>query len=188
MCSHPINTIRLQCQSEKWTDMGTFSTECYRPCNIVADPKNFCHVMVPECNDNHYCPGLCIKYKLWPLLDLVWKFRIWLYKLSNKKTHLPYSIVHMYVINDYLTACSSRWKNIFEQSIKKICSPLNNAASQLVNYSIHTGSLNSMAKAMFWHFWSKINAKPEFSRIFKDSVWLEKWTNLDTKGVKWSVN
>ena len=29
MHSHPINSNRLRCQSEKWADMGTIDTECY---------------------------------------------------------------------------------------------------------------------------------------------------------------
>ena len=40
---------------------------------------------------------------------------------------------------------------------------------------------------MCWRFWSKIDAKQEISRIFKDSLWLEQVTDLDAKGTKLSI-
>ena len=67
-----------------------------------------------------------------------------------------------YVVNEYLTVCSS-------------------------GYSSRNGSLKAQSKALFWRFWSKMDAKQEISCIFKDSLWLEQLTDLDTKGTKWSI-
>ena len=49
----------------------------------------------------------------------------------------------------------------------------------LVNYSRHNESLNYVRR--------KLSSISEFFRMFKDSLWREEVTNLDTKGAKRSV-
>ena len=67
-------------------------------------------------------------------------------------------------------------------------------ASQLIHNSSRTGSLKAQSKALFWRFWSKIDAKQEVSRIFKDSLWLENLTDLKPNRsnvrsiIKWAPN
>ena len=105
--------------------------------------------------------------------------KIW-YTLSHKKAHLPHSIRAEDVmlirilcnerIFDALNKIflSKRLKRFVTYYIMLHLIPF---ASQSVNNSSRTGSLKAQLKALFWCFWSKIDAKQENSHIFKYSWW-----------------
>ena len=106
--------------------------------------------------------------------------------LSNKNKLAP-NVCNEQKFDDLQFALNKIFLN------KKIIRLLNNAsfgipfASQLVNYSSRNWSLKAQSKVLFWRLWGKIYAKQGISRIFKDSLWLEQLTDLDTKGTKWSI-
>ena len=78
-----------------------------------------------------------------------------------------------------------------KKTMGKNCSLLNNAS--FGTFCMPIGQLfksqwvfKGSVKSVVWPL-SKIDAKQEISRIFRDSLWLEQMTDLNAKGTKWSV-
>ena len=116
-------------------------------------------------SEKNFCPGKCFK----PVLD------VFLAKNALKRPF--FRRLRRGPRNKRLIWFAAYWIRL----------DLVSFASQSVSFLSRTGSLNAHSKALFWHFWSNIDTKPEISRIFKYSLWLNQLTDLDSKGSKLSI-